>query len=80
MTESNKQRVVKYWNILDKYKAQSFETLSLFRVVNKREFKASINCAIEEVEASIAELIHYDDTSVRVAVLQSELNQLKQML
>jgi hypothetical protein len=81
MTELNKQRVVKYWNILAKYKAQSFETLLLFRVVNKKEFNAAIRCAIAEVEAIIKALEEYDlVTEAEFIHYGKELIELKQML
>jgi hypothetical protein len=77
MTETNKQRIVKYYSILDKYTHYNYETILLFSSVNKKQFKRSINCAIAEVEEVIEELKFRNLT---YAYHQEELAELKSML
>jgi hypothetical protein len=85
MTESNKQRVVKYW-YLQQGVVVDVATMPTIKVEDEYnrlmiyKSRIPVKCAIAEVEASITELIYYDDTSIRVDVLQSDLTELKQLI
>jgi hypothetical protein len=85
MTESNKQRIVKYLVILhSKEMDENDASEMLDRLINdsfrnKTHIPMAINCAIAEVEAMIVELEKsYNEWNL--TDLQNELTELKSML
>jgi hypothetical protein len=82
MTETNKKRVVKYFNILKLKQIIDFELMNILcdkSSENEELRNVSINCAIAEVEAMIVELEKsYNEWNL--TDLQNELTELKSML
>jgi hypothetical protein len=74
MTESNKQRIVKYFNLISGgFIINDFNQANLSCIT----FGASVRCAIAEVEAVIEEL---KTRNLTYAYHEAELTELKAML
>ena len=82
MTESNKARVVKYWNILRCMMIVNYDAIAEQRYSSAeftRTFAQSIQCSIAEVEAVQIELEHHRVFETHDEYL-AQLAELKQLL
>lgn len=81
MTQENKERIVKYWNVTNKMDIREYESLIPFResVLYNKQFIIAIQCSIAEVEAVIKAGSKYIN-EYNLTELQSQLAELKQLL
>ena len=82
MTEENKARIVKYWNILRCMMISDYSVIAEHRYSSAeftRTFAQSIQCAIAEVEAIQTELEHHRVFETHDEYL-AQLAELKQLL